>query len=278
MNNTKVDINIKLLSPLMHYGDERLGTMQIMRTNKFLYKGEFIDIPVYSGNGFRGQFRRIAMRDFLDKIGLAEEGISEKLYYTLFTGGSLTGGSRYEEIGNRMYLRKMCPPLALLGSAIGDQIIQGKMKSAIFLPICKETVEYTGKESDISFYDMLEDIFYTRKDDLKSVTYNINKDQEGKKNDNPVQMKYEAQCLSAGTELTGTIIIENSDKVEESMLNATLKKIKEIPFIGGKSAAGHGKISLSFDELESEEVYYNYLEENKDEIRQWVRDLEGALK
>lgn len=277
MNNTKVDISIKLLSPLSHFGDERMGTMQIMRTNKFLYEGEYIDIPVYSGNGFRGQLRRIMMRDYLEKLDIADEGISEKLYYTLFTGGSLVGGSRYEEVGDRLHLRKMCPPLALLGTALGDQILQGKMKSAIFLPVCKETAEYTQKDSDISFYDMLEDIFYTRKDDLKSVTYNIKED-EKKKNDNPVQMKYESQCLSAGTELVGTVVIENSNEVEESLIHATLKRLEEVPYIGGKSAAGHGKISLSYNELEPVDTYYNYLEENKEEIRSWLRDVEGELK
>ncbi|NLP35822.1 MAG: hypothetical protein GX359_11650 [Clostridiales bacterium] len=279
MNNIKVDIKMRLLSPLMHFGDERLGTMQIMRTNKFLYEGDFIDIPVYSGNAFRGQFRRTTMRDYLEKLGIADEGISEKLYYTLFTGGSLVGGSRYEEVGDRLHLRKMCPPLALLGTALGDQILQGKMKSPIFLPVCRETADYTGIESDISFYDMLEDVFYTRKDDLKSVTYNINDDgEEKKKKDNPVQMKYEAQCLSAGSELVGTIIIENCNEVEESMLHATLKRIQEIPFIGGKSAAGHGKVSMAYGELEPVETYYNYLEENSEEIRLWVREVEGVLK
>jgi hypothetical protein len=276
MNNIKIDVRMKLLSPLSHFGDERLGTMQIMRTNKFLYNGEFIDIPVYSGNGFRGQFRRIAMRDYLEKLGIADEGISEKLYYTLFTGGSLVGGARYEEIGERRKLRKMCPPLALLGTALGDQILQGKMKSPIFLPVCKETVDYTGIESDISFYDMLEEVFYTRKDDLKSVEYNATQDE--KKKENPTQMKYEMQCLSAGTELIGTIVVENVNKAEESMLNATLKKLQEVPFIGGKSSAGHGEVEIKYDELESEEVYYNYLEENKEEIRQWIREVEKALK
>lgn len=277
MNNIKIDINMKLLSPLSHFGDERLGTMQIMRTNKFLYNGEFIDIPVYSGNAFRGQFRRIAMRDYLERIGIAEEGISEKLYYALFTGGSLTSSTRYEEVGGRRYLRKMCPPLALLGSALGDKILQGKMKSAIFLPVCKETQDFTGIESDESFYDMLEEVFYTRKDDLKSVQYNINQE-EKKKKDDPVQMKYEMQCLSAGTELTGTIVVENVNKVEESMLNSTLKKLQEVPYIGGKSAAGHGKVDIKYEELESEKTYYNYLEENKEEIRTWIRELEGVLK
>lgn len=278
MNNIKIDARMKLLSPLSHFGDERLGTMQIMRTNKFLYNGEFIDIPVYSGNGFRGQFRRIAMRDYLERIGIAEEGISEKLYYTLFTGGSLVGGARYVEVGERKRIRKLCPPLALLGTAIGDQILQGKMKTPIFLPICKETVDYTGIESDISFYDMLEEVFYTRKDDIKSVEYNIKEEVAKKKNDDPVQMKYEMQCLSAGTEIIGTIVIENVNKIEEAMVNATLKKLKEVPYIGGKSATGHGQIDIQYDELESEETYYNYLEENKEEIRQWLRELEEVLK
>lgn len=277
MRTKKIDIRMKLLSPLSHFGDERLGTMQIMRTNKFLYDGEFIDIPVYSGNGFRGQFRRIAMRDYLERIGIAEEGISEKLYYTLFTGGSLVGGARYDEVGERRRIRRLCPPLALLGTALGDQIIQGKIKAPLFLPICKETVDYTGVESDMSFYDMLQEVFYTRKDDLKSVEYNIKKE-EGEKKGDPVQMKYEMQCLSAGTELIGTMIIENVNEVEEAMINATLKKLKEVPFIGGKSAAGHGQVDIQYGELESEETYYKYLEENKEEIRQWIREVEEALK
>ena len=37
----KKDITLKLLSPLMHYGDERMGTMQIARCMKFEYDGEF---------------------------------------------------------------------------------------------------------------------------------------------------------------------------------------------------------------------------------------------
>lgn len=278
MRNIKIDINFKLLSPLSHFGDERLGTMQIMRTNKFYCDGEFIDIPVYSGNGFRGQFRRIAMKDYLEKLDIVDEGVSEKLYYMLFTGGSLTGGARYEEVGERRKVRKMCPPLALLGTALGDQILQGKMKSSIFIPVCKEAQEYTGKESNISFYDMLEEVFYTRKDDLKSVDYNITEEKEKKKKENPVQMKYEAQCLSAGTELTGQIIIENANEMEESMFNATMKKMKEIPFIGGKSSAGHGKVDIDYTELEDEKTYYNYLEDNKEEIRAWIREVEKELK
>lgn len=272
----KINIKLELQSPLSHFGDERLGTMQIARTNKFKVDDEFIDVPVYSGNAFRGLFRRIAMRDFLERLGMAEEGISEKLYYALFNGGSLVGGSRYEEVGDNLKLQKMCIPLALLGSALGDKIVQGKMKSSIFIPVCKETVYYTGIDSDISFYDMLEDVFYTRKDDLKSVSYNVIK--SGKKKSEPTQMKYEAQCLSAGTVLVGDITLENSNTLEESFFNSVISQMKEIPYIGGKNSAGHGKVKIECSELPNVDIYYKHLEENREEIRQYIRELEAALK
>lgn len=280
--NKQIDIKVKLLSPLAHFGDERMGTMQLMRTTKMRYKDEFIDVPVYSGNAFRGTLRRRLMRDYLERIEIAGEQVSKNLYYMLFTGGALTSGSRYEEIGDRRRMREMCPPLALLGTAIGSQIPQGKLKSPLFMPISKETVNYTGIESNISFYDMLEEIFYTRRDDLKSTEAMVeDKDKEEKKGkkDNPTQMKYEMQCLAAGTELLGTMVAEQITEVEEACLHQALNLIKEVPYLGGKSSAGHGKMVMEYKtELEPVETYFKHIEENKDEMREWIREIEEGLK
>lgn len=269
----KTNIKLKLLSPLMHFGDERMGTMQLQRTMKFEVNGEFVEIPVYSGNAFRGQLRRIAMRDFLERIEIADEGISAKLYHLFFTGGALTSGSRYTDVGDKRKMREMCPPLALFGTALGDQIPEGKMKVGIFKPVCKETQDYTGLNSDKSFYDMLGETFYTRRDDLKSKDYNIT---DATKHDNAVQMKYEMQGLSAGTELVSRIIIENSNEVEESCLKSIIEKFKEIPYIGGKSATGHGEVDVECN-IDTTDVYYQYLEKNKEEIKLWIREIEGKL-
>ena len=270
----KTNIILKLLSPLMHFGDERMGTMQIQRTMKFNVEGEYLEVPVYSGNAFRGQLRRISMRDYLERIGVAQEGISAKLYYLLFTGGTLTSGSRYTEIGDKRTMREKCPPLALFGTAFKDQIPEGKMKIGIFKPICKELTDYTGIETDKSFYDMLGDTFYTRRDDLKSKDFNIT---DNDKYDNATQMKYEMQGLSAGTELISRIIIENSNELEESCLKSILEKFKEVPFIGGKSAIGHGEVEALFDIEADKNLYYEYLDENKESMVEWIRNVEKNL-
>lgn len=268
----KLDINFKLLSPLMHYGDDKLGTMQITRKLKYLIDNEFIDVPVYSGNAFRGITRRIAANDFLNKLGITE--ISNKLYYLLYSGGALTNGSRYEEIGERRRLRELCTPLSLFGSAIGDQIPEGKLKVSMLLPICKELKDYTGVESELSFYDMLQEVFYTRRDDLKSTENKVVVENKLK---NPVQMKYEMECLAAGTELKGELVIECETEIEKSCLAATLNRFKEIPYIGGKSATGHGKVNVKYDEFSDEILYYNYLHNNKEEITNYLKLLEEKL-
>lgn len=279
MENRKIDIKLTLLSPISHFSDERMGTMQVQRYNKFKIDGKFVDIPVFSGNGFRGQLRRIMMREYLEKIDIADEGVSQKLYHALFTGGALEGSTSYEEMEEFETIKKMCPPLALLGSALGDKIMQGKFKSSIFIPVAKETELYTNTKSDISIYEMLQDVFYTRsdtlktKEDVKIVTLKDEKEKEG-----PTQMKYEQQGLSAGTEMVGTVRIEHGNDIEESCLNGALERLKEMPYIGGKSSAGHGKVNIEYNNLVKSNIYYNYLEENKERMRTWIRKLEKNLK
>lgn len=270
----KTNIKLKLISPLIHGSDEKTGIIQLQRTLKFEVDGEYIDIPVYSGNAFRGQLRRIAMRDYLERIGIADEGISTKLYHLLFAGGLLTTGSIYFEIKNKRLIREMCPPLSLFGCAIGDQLYEGKMKVGIFKPICRETVEYTGIESNKSLYDMIDETFFSRRDDLSFKDFNITDDTTY---ENPVKMKYEIQGLSAGTELISRIIIENSKEIEESCLSSIVERFKEEPFIGGKSSVGYGEVIVNCNIDSDSSKYYTYLEENKEAIRRWIREVEGSL-
>jgi len=280
----KIDLELKLKSPLCHFGDERMGTMQVLRTMKFLYGDKYIDVPVYSGNAMRGILRRYAMKHYIDMLELPD-GISTKLFYMLFSGGAITSGSRYEKIEEKREMRKKCPPLALFGTAIGDQITEGKLKCGILKPICKELNDYNNTKSDISIYDMLEDIFYTRRDDLKSQSkikvknkeIKVKKDgKEDKKKENPVQMKYEIQAISTGSILEGRIIIENENEIEKACLFSTLNQLDKIPYIGGKSATGHGEIELNYSR-EGFDIYNEYIKNNKNDILEWLIKTEGIL-
>ncbi|MGO0987463.1 hypothetical protein ACTPEW_16135 [Clostridioides difficile] len=272
----KINIKFKLLSGLMHYGDDITGITRFTRTQKFNYNGDYIDVPVYSANAFRGILRRLIMKDYLKNIDKLDEGITVKLYHALFSGGSLTPGNEYYEMEEIKIARYMCPPLSLLGSIIGDQMFEGKLKIGILKPICKELIDYTGIESDKSFHDMLDNTFHTRMDSLKFSPYVKT---IGSKPKNSVQMKYEMQPLCSGTELISTIYLESANELEKSCFSAFLEVFEEFPFLGGKSAIGYGEVKLEYNKenMTSSEVYYNHLRENKEKISDWIASIESKL-
>ena len=50
-----------------------------------------------------------------------------------------------------------------------------------------------------------------------------------------------------------------------------------MPYIGGKSATGHGEVKITYNIDVDENIYYNYLDEHKEEIRNWLREVESVL-
>lgn len=274
---TKVfDLKIKLLSPLMHFGDEQSGTMQTLRRMKYLVDGDYIDIPVFSGNALRGILRTLVMNDLLEKLGLTINSISQNLFYTIFNGGSLKSGG-IEDMEFKALIRENCPPLILLGSAYGNMMTEGKMKCGILRPICSELNEYNNTQSDMSLYaGMMSEVFHTRSDRLKTNIIEVSDSLETAKQ--TVQMKYESEVLSAGTTLETEILVENATELEMSCAAYMINLLKKSGHIGGKSAAGYGKISVSCDDIDNQsKLYSDFVSENKDKIIEFFSAMEGIL-
>ncbi|ENY8698282.1 TPA: RAMP superfamily CRISPR-associated protein [Clostridioides difficile] len=274
----KINIKLKLLSSLMHFDDENIGNMQITRMLKFKYNDEYIYIPVYSANSFRGILRRLIMKDYLENVDSLK--ITAKLYHSLFSGGSLVSGKEYCDMEEMKNARDMCPPVSVLGTIIGNTMYEGKLKIGIFKPICKELVDYTGIESNMSFYEMLEEVYHVRTDSLKSSkTGNSNIEIIGENNEK-IQMKYEMQSLCAGSELISHIYLENMNEIEKSCVTAMLELFERKPFIGGKTNIGYGEVKIEYDKehMVSSKLYYDYLKENKESILNWITVIESKLK
>lgn len=61
------------------------------------------------------------------------------------------------------------------------------------------------------------------------------------------QMRYFVETLSAGTELFWELSLDDVTPLEFEAFAVTLSEFARFPFLGGKSAIGHGKVSISFD-------------------------------
>ena len=258
---------ITCLSPLSHNDDINLGTDTKYRRMKMQTQDGIEDIPIYSGNAYRGILRRIAAADFLEKIEASK--ISDALYYTYFAGGALQKGSSQGgiEVGMKREVRTNIPFLSLFGTAYQNQVMPGKLNVGIGIPISRETEIFTGIQSEKSIWDIMVEIFYTRRDDL-----------EDKETEQKEQMKYTVECLSAGTTLQHEFTLDNASDIELSCFGAIMVKLNEDPVLGGKSSVGHGKVRLEYaQEWPDPDEYYSYLDKNKSEIQKFVKQMDGNL-
>jgi hypothetical protein len=270
MHNDNWRGQITLLAPLSHNDDVSLGTDTKFRRLTMLVDGRPEKVPVYSGNAYRGILRRLAARDYLDRLGI--EKVPDALYYCLFCGGSLQKGSTQDklDIGGKRKLRAMVPFLSLFGTAYANQIMPGKLNVGMAVPVARETAAVTGRESTLSVWDILSEVFYTRRDDLEDKA-------EREEGDQATQMKYSVECLTPGTVLIHEFVVEDATEVEVGCFGHLMRLFEAVGILGGRGAIGHGKVELAYEPAWPDPApYLDYIAERHEEMKQFVGGM-GAL-
>ena len=268
--------NLTALSPIHHGGSEDYGTTKLILTlptiivNPLNGEEEIDNVPAIHGNAIRGYLRRLIMDDFLTLLDYELD--SKKVYHFLFTGGILEALDPKDKgainLTRKKEIRELIPPISLVGSALGNQMIQGKLKVGMADIVCAETKHYLTDYDDYNFsaYNLKGSDFGTRLDDLK---------EERDDDEQAHQMKYEFETLIRGTKFTHEFILENCNDVEKACFRRMFELWKERPYLGGKSGTGYGKVKLDYPEINSlsDDDYLKYVDENKELICNFLDEL-----
>ncbi len=257
-------------SPISHGSDEDFGMEQKFRTIEMSSEGENIEIPVVSGNSLRGILRDLLAKHLLDFLDIE---VGDKLSYALYSGGTLERGKGKAKIKRRTIekVRENLPMISLLGTALGSQLISGKLNMGMLVPISRETEPFTGVESERSIFEFLDETFYTRKDDIEG-------EKERDEDEQAQQMRYRVEILIPGTKFYHWMDLENSDEIEKSCLFKSFDLFSESPHIGGMKAKGHGKVGYDYSpKLGDGEKYENFLKDNESSIRGFLKELDEDL-
>ena len=288
METIRIKGNWTAQAPIHHGASEDYGTTKLIHVQPTIIRNsisgepEIDNIPCIHGNAVRGMLRRLLLDDFLTQVDY--DLTSKKIYHFLFTGGLLEAIDSKDKgsinLTKKKEIRRYIPPISLLGSALGNQMIQGKLKVGIGNIVCDETKHYIEEDNPDSFsaYNLKSTDFGTRLDDLEiGRQISSNEDAEDKENtEQHNQMKYEFESLIRGTKFTHEFILEDMLPHEKGCFSRMLELWKERPYLGGKSGTGYGMISFEYnlpDDLPSSQVYLDYLEENKDDIQRFLVGL-----
>ena len=270
------------LSPVFHGGSEKTGAVVLLNRLKFIVDGKPTDVPIISGNQVRGRLRRLLTADFLELAGytmdLGQKSY-QKLYHTLFAGGVLEAVEEESEsavvdLNLKFRIVKYVLPLRLFGCSYANQMIEGRVLVGHMLPVCRELKDYTGIESDISFYQLIARAFQTRRDELRVA--------RTEEEEQAVQALIEYECFAPGTKFYHEIRLETTREEELLDLSTLYRAVelwKQNPFIGGKSSIGFGKLRIEYEwpRPVNSKPYMEFVEKNRDEIVKVLEELREAL-
>lgn len=267
----KICGTVKSVQPLIHgsnvpdEGVPAQGNQVFHRKMKVLYEGNPVLIPVISGNSIRGMMRRLGAQSFLKSLHLDPQKISRKLYYLLFSGGSLEAGegkgknkaakAKTVQLVSEE-LRKYIPLASLFGCSFHKQILQGKVLVDFLVPYVDETAALYGKpKPGIRSSHITDWLFYTRQDDPEQ-------------KEKTSQMIYQFEYVMPNVEFFHSFTLMGADDVETALFFHLLDELNKYGRIGGKIAQGHGKVYFhySLNENYSAEPYFRFIAENKEEI------------
>lgn len=163
---------VRAISPIAHNADSKAGNEPLFRQTRVAQPdGSVTDVPVFSGNAFRGAVIRDPALDWLaELVELPESSLPPKLFHFLGAGGSIEKGETksafpVEKI-NR--IRELLPMVGLLGGTWEATSIPGSFRSAFGWPVCAETTHLTDHVSETPARRLLDSPFFTRSGDETS--------------------------------------------------------------------------------------------------------------
>lgn len=273
-------------SPISHGSDTKSGNATLFRRMQVLTDaGKIIELPYISGNAIRGTLRDIIADDFCRRLGLEPRRDHPPLalwfFHCLYSGGALSDNAKDtkavdEWLGKNGSLdtdgthrfRDAFPPLSLLGTAITNRILPGRINVGDFRPVCHEW----NNGSDIPVHRLMGWEFLTRRED-----------HENHAPDHNSSMIANTEVLIAGTNIEGGIdITPAATDLEISCLANALEIWQKQPIIGGLSARGFGKCRIEFDDDRPEccsgEEYREWIEANHSTILENMQSLNALAE
>lgn len=264
-------------TPLAHGADGKAGNATLFRRIDVLAtNGAHMVLPYYSGNAVRGQMRDLLADHFITALGLTADRskppVSLWFFYALYAGGALEEKSDAtkairKQMGDNGTIRAdgirtfrtHVPMLSLLGCALGNRVLPGKLQVADLRPRC---VEWGTGDTPVA--QLLTWEYLTRREDHED-------------HDDNHSMIANTEVLRAGTRLEGGIDMDDSiPEIELSAIGMGLSLLARRGMLGAENRRGFGRVQLQITNAPDPAPYEAWLDENRPAILDYLREI-GAL-
>ena len=268
-----VPVRVECLSPLAHGADEKRGNATIFRRMPVMRHGCSAVLPYYAGNALRGQVRDALADHLVTLLGIDGKRLQvvNWFFHTIYAGGALEEASTAAKaIDARMGVggtiksdavrefRDMLPGLSLLGCALGNRVLPGRVNFGDLRPRCTEWGTGPNEARELFCWEYL-----TRRDDNESR-------QDGEHHG----MIANTECLKIGTILDGGVdYMTHINEMERSALDFGLRLVADRGYLGAENRRGLGQVHLAIDGDPDDTLYRDWIESNVKAVLDYLLEL-----
>ena len=261
---------LQAVSSIAHDG-ERRGTVSLLRRERFATpQGEFVHVPVISGNALRGALRRTACDLFVDALELEGDLSLPAAQLLRGGGGALHKSSKAPLTGSRLArLRQLVPPVAVFGGTVGSRTLSGALQVGKVVPHLVETAHLLAPTPavDIASTTSLRDVFtatqletYTRVEDTEAVlsVSAVPVRPDGSLEARTVleeapaaaggagQMLFRVETFPAGTRFDVWLQLLRADPIASDFTREVVQAFTAGGRLGGRRGIGHGRFTADW--------------------------------
>lgn len=242
--NLKWEGLVTAKSSIVH-GAESLGTVTYLRRERFLLPdGSFEEVPVISGNAWRGLLRDYAADLWWNTAG--KPPLSLAVMHALWSGGALAKASGATLSGSRLVdVKNVCPVVGVFGTAGGGRIVGGSLQVGKMIPVCKELSHLIPKKFLPavlpSMWDLTQIEYASR---IPNVSKQAGVNDAGDEESDSSLARYGVETFVAGTQFYSWCSLSWASPLEQAFFNDVLAGYQVDGKVGGAQRMGHGQIAL----------------------------------
>ncbi|SKY97589.1 CRISPR type AFERR-associated protein Csf2 [Mycobacteroides abscessus subsp. bolletii] len=243
------DVDVLARSSIVHREDySALGTdtMALFRREKIISPaGTETLVPIVSGSSLRGVLRRIGER-LTAAILNYEDTLPVPAAHLLSNGGRLAKSARPLTDEQERTLKTLIPQVAVFGGSASGRIMGGLLKVDKVLPEIAELAHILPRppQSPLrpAVLGIADEAFTHLPDHRPSTAAAPRNDSDDKTS--PLG-HFEVETLPAGTRLQTGVRLTDATPPQAAFLIEVLNVFSESGHLGGRIAAGHGRISAT---------------------------------
>jgi hypothetical protein len=243
------DIDIVARSSIVHredYTSAGTDNFTLFRREKVISAaGDVVQVPIVSGSSFRGVLRRIG-EQLTAAVLDYEHTLPIPAAHLLTNGGRLGKSARPLTDEDERRLKAFIPQIAVFGGAVSGRILSGLLSVGKVLPEVDELAHILPRPPRTtplsSALNTAEESFSRLPDHRPTCSAPPQNDLDEKTS--PLG-RFGVETLPAGTRLQTWARITDATDVQVAFLCNILDVFAERGHLGGRTAAGHGRIAAT---------------------------------